>query len=103
MSAPPGDQDTLTDAIAGSTLKGAVPNPATGHTTIETYITSSDALLQPALIIRNTAGNPVFRQALKEGYNSITVQTNVWQPGLYFYSLELMNKAKLTKKLTVVQ
>jgi hypothetical protein len=78
-------------------------NPSTGHTIIELNIASSCAAFQLALVIRRAAGNTVFRQVLKEGYNNVTILTREWQPGLYFYSLELMNKTEIARKLTVVQ
>ncbi len=101
-SVPAGD-DISNDVLAGSQMSAAMPNPATGQTTIRLYLTREDAARQPVLILRNAAGALVFQQGLKEGPNEVTIQTTGWQPGLYLYSLMLDNRDKITRKLTVVQ
>jgi len=86
-----------------SKLGDAVPNPANSKAVIQVYITAIDAETVPTLVLRNLSGKAIASFDLKEGDNTIRVNTRNFAPGLYFYSLVINGSTQETKKLSIIQ
>lgn len=95
--------DEIQNELAESSLGEAVPNPAGGITTISVYISQKDADLKPELMIYSITGSQVFKQALKAGENKVQINTQEWNPGLYFYSFQRNGQNIATKKLSITK
>jgi hypothetical protein len=93
-----------TPGRVSSHLSDAVPNPAGQVTHIDVLLNETDAERKALLIIRNTSGREIYRSAvLKAGTNSLEVDVNSWEPGIYFYSLTTEGKVLDTKKLSIIK
>lgn len=75
----------------------AFPNPASNRVTIEHQLTSTSD--KTDLVIRNITGVVVYSSPVT-GSRSI-ISLNEFNPGIYFYSIEVNGKAIATKKLIV--
>lgn len=75
----------------------AFPNPASTRVTFEHQLTADYG--KSVLVIRNITGVEVYSSPVT-GSNT-TVALNNFNPGIYFYSLEVNGKAIATKKLIV--
>jgi hypothetical protein len=91
------------DAPPKSHLISASPNPASKMTEITLFVSPDDVAHNPTLSIRDGMGKELYSQSLKSGDNSIRVNTQNLQPGIYFYSLIVLKDAIDTKKLSIVK
>lgn len=75
------------------------PNPANGHTVIDFYTPQTGIA---TLKISNMLGQPVWEKVMEVGFgsHSVTVETHLFEPGVYFYALEIHGR-KLTRKMMI--
>lgn len=79
-----------------------MPNPTNGIVKITFNLEDQ---VQGEIGIINNLGNKVKSNAFSgnEGINSITLNLNDLQPGVYFYTLEINNKVMDIKKMIIVR
>ena len=75
------------------------PNPADANTVIAYRLSKSDA--DSKIVIYNVIGSKVQEIKLNAGESRIQLNTSVFKPGVYYYSLVSGSKAISTSKLIV--
>ncbi len=86
----------LTDAY----IEDNFPDPFTDNTQIDYYIPEG---AEGKIIISDIYGRIILEKALKEGENSLKINTNGWKPGVYTYGLYVDNKMVEFKKMVKTQ
>ncbi len=77
------------------------PNPSNGNFYID-YSISNDE--QATLSVYNINGHPVYTNSFGGGRGKATINTNNWQTGLYYYTLQQANGSILQRdKIVVIQ
>lgn len=89
------------EAVSSQSYVKVYPNPSNGNFYID-YSISNDE--QATLSVYNINGHPVYTNSFGGGRGKATINTNNWQTGLYYYTLQQANGSILQRdKIVVIQ
>lgn len=93
------DQKSLIYASDDLKINDVYPNPVSDFAVIDYNIANKD--IEAKIIIHNVLGSIIGEYKLPSLENKITIKTDEFNPGVYFYTLYVDNDGVMTRKLII--
>lgn len=90
--------DGVTDLPGTKFISGAYPNPADNFTSLDYDLTGSP---NSQILIFNFLGKLIEKLEVGNSTGTITINTSLFNEGIYFYSLKVNNQIIKTRKLVI--